>query len=271
MSITVEELNNIYTNLFDEKYIEQARALSAGLERYYGSFVGSENYKQLQSLQKILKDPDSSINRSIKMWSEVSEKIDFKKMTGIQTGLQQFADQIPKIDLSAFSALQTLDYDKIFSNDNILGQKFSEACDYAYEIAKEEAGEPDVSKEELENTVKEEIKSNIVGKAEIENSQFKTKYYKVIIFIFTNVILPLLLNLVYDLGKAQIGKMIKLSTEENAPVIYEIHSENTYVNIIDQTENQYRVYFIDDDGNPIDGYIEKENVNLNFEDEEDIN
>lgn len=92
--------------------------------------------------------------------------------------------------------------DFAFGSDNILGQKFSEACDYAYETEKEEAGEPDISKEELENTVKEEIKSNIVGKAEIENSQFKTKYYKVIIFIFTNVILPLLLNLVYDLGKA---------------------------------------------------------------------
>ena len=56
--------------------------------------------------------------------------------------------------------------------------------------------------------------------------------YKIIKFIFTNVILPLLLSLVYDLGKAQIGKMIKSSAEENAPVIYEIHNENTYVNII---------------------------------------
>lgn len=271
MSITVEELNNIYSNLFDEEYLQRTRALSAGLEKFYESITGSESYKQIQALKKALNDPDSSINRSIKICSGLSEKIDFEKLTGIQEGLQQFAEQMPKIDLSAFSALQILNYDKLFNSENIIGQKFSEACDYAYEMAKQEAGEPDISKEELENTVKEEIKNNTVGKAEIENSQFRIKYYKIIKFIFTNVILPLLLSLVYDLGKAQIGKMIKSSAEENAPVIYEIHNENTYVNIIDQTENLYRVYFIDEEGTPIDGYIEKENVNLDFEDEEDIN
>ena len=35
---------------------------------------------------------------------------------------------------------------------------------------------------------------------------------------------------------------------ENAPVIYEIQNENTYVNIVDQTDKQYHVYFIDDEG-----------------------
>lgn len=271
MSITVKELNKIYSNLFDEEYLQRTRALSAGLEKFYESITGSESYKQIQALQKALNDPDSSLNRSIKIWSELSEKVDFEKLTGIQAGLQQFVVQTPKIDLSAFSALQTLDYDKLFNDESIIGQKISKVCEYAYEMAKQEAGEPDISKEELENTVKEEIKNNTVGKAEIENSQFKTRYYKVIIFILTNVILPLLLNLVYDLGKAQIGKLIKASTEENAPVIYEIHNENTYVNIIDQTENQYRVYFIDDEGTPIDGYMQKENVNLDFEEKEDIN
>lgn len=271
MSITVEELNNIYSNLFDEEYLKHTRTLSAGLERFCESFIGSGSYKQIQTLQKIINDPDSSINQIIKMWSGLFEKIDFEKLTGMQAGLQQLADQMPKIDLSAFSELQTLNYDKLFDSENIIGQKFSEACDYAYEMAKQEAGEPDISKEELENTVKEKIKNNTVGKVEIENSQFKTKYYKVIKFIFINVILPLLLSLVYDLGKAQIGKVIKSSTEENASVIYEIHDENTYVNIIEQTEKQYRVYFIDDDGTPIDGYIEKENVNLNFEDGENTN
>ena len=70
------------------------------------------------------------------------------------------------------------------------------------------------------------------------------------------------------MGKAQIGKLIKSSAENDAPVIYEIHNENTYVNIIDQTDKKYRVFFIDDDGNVIDGYTDKENIDMNFEDEE---
>ena len=54
--------------------------------------------------------------------------------------------------------------------------------------------------------------------------------------------LPLAINFVYDLGKAQLGKVIKFSAEDDAPVIYEIHNENTYVNIIDHTEKNI-VYF----------------------------
>ena len=84
-----------------------------------------------------------------------------------------------------------------------------------------------------------------------------------------NVLLPLALNLIYDLGKAQLGKVITFSAEDNAPVIYEIQNKNTYVNIIDKTGKKYRVFFIDDDGNVIDGYMDKENINMNFEDDED--
>ena len=81
--------------------------------------------------------------------------------------------------------------------------------------------------------------------------------------------MPLIISFVYDLGKAQLGKVIKFSAEDNAPVIYEIHNENTYVNIIDKTDKKYRVFFIDDDRNIIDGYMDKENIDMNFEDDED--
>lgn len=52
-------------------------------------------------------------------------------------------------------------------------------------------------------------------------------------------------------------------------MIYEIQNKNTYVNIIDKTDKKYRVFYIDDDGNVIDGYMDKENINMNFEDDED--
>ena len=84
-----------------------------------------------------------------------------------------------------------------------------------------------------------------------------------------NVLLPLALSLISDLGKAQLGEVITFSAEDNAPVIYEIQNKNTYVNIIDKTDKKYRVFFIDDDGNVIDGYMDKENINMNFEDDED--
>ena len=52
-------------------------------------------------------------------------------------------------------------------------------------------------------------------------------------------------------------------------MIYEIHNENTYVNIIDQTDKKYHIFFVDDDGNVIDGYTDKENIDMNFGDAED--
>ena len=140
--------------------------------------------------------------------------------------------------------------------------------DAAHETAREEAAEPDIGKEELQNVVREEIENDTLGDAVIQNSKFKEHFYAVIKFILLNVILPLAVSIIYDLGKAQIGKLIKSSAENDAPVIYEIHNENTYVNIIDQTDKKYRVFFIDDDGNVIDGYTDKENIDMNFEDEE---
>lgn len=155
------------------------------------------------------------------------------------------------------------------NTDNIINSKFSEVIDYAYETAKEEAGEPEISKEELGNVVREEIKNDTLGEADIENNKFKEKFYAVIKFFLKDVLLPLALSLIYDLGKAQLGKVITFSAEDDAPVIYEIHNENTYVNIIDQTDKKYRVLFIDDDGNVIDGYTDKDNIDMNFEANED--
>lgn len=71
------------------------------------------------------------------------------------------------------------------------------------------------------------------------------------------------------ISRCKHGKVITFSAEDNAPVIYEIQNKNTYVNIIDKTDKKYRVFFIDDDGNVIDGYMDKENINMNFENDED--
>ena len=227
-----------------------------------------EEYKKSIITETVLNDPESSINKSMRMWSEFSINIDYGKLTGLQAGLQQLADQMPKIDMSSFAGLHS-HLGELLNTDNIINSKFSEVIDYAYETAKEEAGEPEISKEELENVVREEIKNDTLGEADIENNKFKEKFYAVIKFFLKNVLLPLALSLIYDLGKAQLGKVITFSAEDNAPVIYEIQNKNTYVNIIDKTDKKYRVFFIDDDGNVIDGYMDKENINMNFEDDED--
>ena len=54
MSITVEELNNIYSNLFDEEYLQRTRALSAGLEKFYES-IKNKNENQSQEVKAINK------------------------------------------------------------------------------------------------------------------------------------------------------------------------------------------------------------------------
>lgn len=84
----------------------------------------------------------------MQMWFEFSKQFNLEKLTGLQTGLRQLVEQMPKFDMSAFTALQT-NLDKILNTENIFSHKLSESIDYAYEAAKEEAGEPNISKEEL--------------------------------------------------------------------------------------------------------------------------
>lgn len=250
MSATTSELLDSYTKMLDSEFYKNLKGITAGIEALQKSLVGSDLHKQMQAWQTVLNDPESSINKSMRMWSEFSINIDYGKLTGLQAGLHSHLGEL-------------------LNTDNIINSKFSEVIDYAYETAKEEAGEPEISKEELGNVVREEIKNDTLGEADIENNKFKEKFYAVIKFFLKNVLLPLALSLIYDLGKAQLGKVITFSAEDNAPVIYEIQNKNTYVNIIDKTDKKYRVFFIDDDGNVIDGYMDKENINMNFENDED--
>lgn len=264
MSVTTSELLDSYTKMLDSEFYKNLKDITAEIEALQKSLVGNDLHKQMQAWKTVLNDSESFINKSKRMWSEFFKNIDY----GTLTGLQQFADQMPKIDMSSFVALQT-HLGELLNTENIINFKLSEAIDYAYETAKEEAGEPEISKDELENVVRIEIINDTLGETTIENSEFKEKFYAVIKFFVINVLLPLALSFIYDLGKAQLGKVIKFSAEDDAPVIYEIHNENTYVNIIDQTDKKYRVFFIDDDGNVIDGYTDKENIDMNFEDDED--
>lgn len=268
MSATASELLDSYTKMFDSEFYKNLQGITAGVEALQKSLVGSDFHKQMQAWKTVLNDPESSINKSMRMWFEFSKNIDYGKLTGLQAGLQQFADQMPKIDMSSFAGLQT-HLSELLDTDNMINLKLSEAINYAYETAKDEAGEPEISKDELGNVVREEIINDTLGEIDIKNSKFKEKFYVFIKFFLVSVILPLIISFVYDLGKAQLGKVIKFSAEDNAPVIYEIHNENTYVNIIDQTDKKYRVFFIDDDRNIIDGYMDKENIDMNFEDDED--
>lgn len=270
MSVTAEEWGNIYRklDLLSTEYNEKAKVMTASLERVYETLAGNESVKQLQRLQEMLYEPDSQINQAMQRWTYVLSKIDFAKIAKMQDGLLAFAEQFEMINIEKQIQFPELDYDRLFEN-NLYNQKFTEACDVAYETARQEAGEPDISKEELERAVKEDLKTNSFDGVEIENSKFKEAYIKVLKFILYNIIIPLMVAGLYDIGKIAVGNIIKSSTKENSATIYEITNENTYVNIIEQTENHYQIYFIDDEGHIVNGYIEKENVELDFEDEEE--
>lgn len=263
MSATSEILE-ANAKILNGNYCKNMEGAKAGIEALYKSITGFDYNVQMQAWQNALNDPESYINKTMRMWSAYSKTIDYEKLTG----LQQIVDQMPKIDISSFVGLQT-HLGELLNTDNIINFKLSDAIDYAYETAKDEAGEPEISKDELGNVVREEIINDTLGEADIENNKFKEKFYEFIKFFLISVLLPLAINFVYDLGKAQLGKVIKFSAEDDAPVIYEIHNENTYVNIIDHTDKKYRVFFIDDDGNVIDGYMDKENIDMNFDDDED--
>lgn len=180
--MSTSELIDAYTKAFNGDYLKNMQVIQVGLEATYKSITGNDAYKQMQAWQKVLNDPESSINKSMRMWSEFSKKIDYEKLTGIQAGLQQLTFQMPKIDMSAFEGLQS-NLGKLLNTENIINSKLSEAIEYAYETAREEAGEPDIGKEELQNVVREEIENDTLGDAVIQNSKFKEHFYAVIKFI----------------------------------------------------------------------------------------
>lgn len=270
MSITVEELENFYRKLglLGVRYAEQINAMATGLVKVYEKIAESGYIEKIEKLQKVLNDPESQINQAMQKWVDVLAKIDYEKIGKAGISLLEFAEKIEKINLTNEIQFPEVDYDKLFEND-LYNQKFAEAYNVAYETARQEAGEPNVDKEELENAVKEELKTNSLEDINIENDKFKETFIKVLKCLWMYLILPLLVSTIYDVGKIVVGNIIKSSTEENSATVYEINNQNTYVNIIEQTENHYYIFFIDEDGDFVNGYIEKENVDLNLEDEEE--
>lgn len=196
MSATTSELLDSYTKMLDSEFYKNLKGITAGIEALQKSLVGSDFHKQMQAWQTVLNDPESSINKSMRMWSEFSRNIDYGKLTGLQAGLQQFADQMPKIDMSSFAGLQS-HLGELLNTDNIINFKFSEAIDYAYEIAKE-IEEPDIGKEELKNNIIEEIDNKDAKKSTIRNSEFQKAVFNIICIILVTTFTYL-----YQTGKIE--------------------------------------------------------------------
>lgn len=181
MTATTSELLDSYTKMLDSEFYKNLKGITAGIEALQKSLIGSDLHKKMQAWQTVLNDPESSINKSMRMWSEFSINIDYGKLTGLQAGLQQLADQMPKIDMSSFAGLQS-HLGELLNTDNIINSKFSEVIDYAYETAKE-IEEPDIGKEELKNNIIEEIDNKDAKKSTIRNSEFQKAVCRMICFI----------------------------------------------------------------------------------------
>lgn len=177
MSATTSELLDSYTKMLDSEFYKNLKDITAGIEALQKSLVGNDLHKQMQAWKTVLNDSESFINKSKRMWSEFFKNIDY----GTLTGLQQFADQMPKIDMSSFVALQT-HLGELLNTENIINFKLSEAIDYAYETAKE-IEEPDIGKEELKNNIIEEIDNKDAKKSTIRNSEFQKTVCKMICII----------------------------------------------------------------------------------------
>lgn len=196
MSATTSELLDSYTKMLDSEFYKNLKGITAGIEALQKSLVGSDLHKQMQAWQTVLNDPESSINKSMRMWSEFSINIDYGKLTGLQAGLQQLADQMPKIDMSSFAGLQS-HLGELLNTDNIINSKFSEVIDYAYETAKE-IEEPDIGKEELKNNIIEEIDNKDAKKSTIRNSEFQKTVFNIIC-----IILVITFTYLYQIGKIE--------------------------------------------------------------------
>ena len=196
MSATTSELLDSYTKMLDSEFYKNLKGITAGIEALQKSLVGSDLHKKMQAWQTVLNDPESSINKSMRMWSEFSINIDYGKLTGLQAGLQQLADQMPKIDMSSFAGLHS-HLGELLNTDNIINSKFSEVIDYAYETAKE-IEEPDIGKEELKNNIIEEIDNKDAKKSTIRNSEFQKTVFNIIC-----IILVITFTYLYQIGKIE--------------------------------------------------------------------
>lgn len=267
---TFEELDNFYSNLriWSKEQEEKIKPIVEMLQTFSKSLYASDTGKTLIAFQKALNDPDSAYNQAMRNWSFVMQQYD---LSGIDKTLEQVWKElkpISNIDFKGLKQLQNLDFSKLYGNV-AFDKSFSEAVDLAYEVAKQEAGEPDISKEEIEEQVREKIDTYGIDGLDVDvsNNGFKEKFIKILKIFFVYILLPLILNTIYDLGKVVAGSVIKSDANEKAAVIYEITNQETYVNIIEQTENYYHIYFINEDGNVIDGYLEQENIDLDLSEE----
>ena len=194
MSATSSELLDSYTKMLDSEFYKNLKGITAGIEALQKSLVGSDLHKQMQAWQTVLNDPESSINKSMHMWSEFSRNIDYGKLTGLQAGLQQFADQMTNLDTSALSSLKT---EQLFDTNTEIGKNFTEVYDCAYETAKE-IEKPDIGKEELKNNIIEEIDNKDDDKSTIRNSEFQKAVFNIICFILVTTFIYL-----YQIGKIE--------------------------------------------------------------------
>lgn len=178
------EISEEYAKVFNcDHYKNNIEGAEAGLEALCKTITGYDYNVQMQAWQKILNDPESDINKSMRMWSEYSKQIDYEKLEGLQAGVQRFAEQITKFDASTLSSLKA---EQLFDTDSEIGKSFTEVYDCAYEAAKE-IEEPDIGNEELKNSIIEEINNKDVNKHIIKNSRSKKFLFYIIAIIIFNM------------------------------------------------------------------------------------
>lgn len=194
MTATTSEILETYGKVYNCEDYKNMEGVKAGIEALYKSITGYDYTVQMQAWKKILNDPESNINKSIRMLSVYSKSIDHEKLSGLQAGMQRFADQITEIGTSTLSSLKT---EQLFDTDTEIGKGFTDVYDCAYETAKE-IEEPDIGKEELKNNIIEEIDNRDAKKSIIRNSEFQKAVFNIICAMFITIFTYL-----YQTGKIE--------------------------------------------------------------------
>lgn len=194
MTATTSEMLEAYAKILKCNYYKNMEGAKAVIEAIYKSITGCDYNVQMQAWQKILNDPESDINKTMRMWSAYSKTIDYEKLAGLQAGVQRLADKMTNFDTSTLSSLKT---EQLFDTDTEIGKDFTEVYDCAYETAKE-IEEPDIGKEELKNNIIEEIDNNDAKKSVIRNSEFQKAVFNIICFILVTTFTYL-----YQTGKIE--------------------------------------------------------------------
>lgn len=256
-------LNNIPSYEINTESIKRLKEITAKMEKTISVAFNNESMKRSMEMLNL------AVDECLAKVSSTLRQYNFDDIfKGLQFQLDEMADTI---GLKNMEMLQNIDFPRLFQ-DSFYRKKYDEASQMAFEYVEEEVkSEEDISQEELLEIFNEQIEDNVGWQEKLYNKsqEFQRKYYVFynIVIGFFKLLIGLIITSSLEFGASYAWGKITAEPKKDSTDIY-YFDQRTEINIINETSNHYLILFVDDDGNIVTGYSEKENVEIIPKDDE---